>query len=425
MSSHEDDKRSADVDRIAVALNAPDQVPNLISQVNNYGAALIQGDSGARLKLVDAVESLLAAVESPRETIWRYALRNSAGWAAIETAIDVGIFRLLAENNRPKSVQELASATGVDLVLLERIMRHLGAINAVVETKSGEYATNGFSFTLAHTKYSESFLAYAGSMYPANHAILKFLRQNNYQAPTDGHHCPLQLAFNTPDAFFEHLAHNPALNTQFNHLMSVYHQGKASWMDPGFYPVDRLLHQFPTDNNPVLLVDVGGGKGHDLMEFRTKWPDLPGRLILQDQPAVLAEATDLHPSIECMAHDFFTEQPVKGARAYFLHSILHDWADEACHRILEKLKPAMVPGVSRLLLNEYVVADQGAHWQATSLDLTLMGGFAGMERTESQWRRLLNEAGFHILNIYTADRWSESLIECEVASTDDTTRHRL
>ncbi|EHA22159.1 hypothetical protein ASPNIDRAFT_183622, partial [Aspergillus niger ATCC 1015] len=410
----------AEVDRIAVAPNTPDQVPNLISQINSFGLAFTFRQPGARLKLVDAAESLLAAVETPRETIWRYFLRSSTGWAAIETAIDLGIFRLLAEAGQPKSVQELASATGADLdlirnIITERIMRHLGAINVVIETKNGEYTTNGFSFTLAHTKYSDSFPAAMGSMYPPNLTIPKFLRQNHYQNPTDGRHCPLQMAFNTTDAFFEHLAHSPSLNTQFNNFMSVYHQGHASWMDPGFYPVDQLLHQFPTGNNDVLLVDVGGGKGHDLNELCTKWPNLPGRLILQDQPAVLAEATGLHSSIECMAHDFFAEQPVKGARAYFLHSILHDWPDETCHRILDQLKPAMIPGISRLLINEYVVAEQGAHWQTTSLDMTLMAAFAGMERTESQWRRLLGEAGYCILNIWTADRWSESLIECEVA----------
>lgn len=38
-------------------------------------------------------------------------------------------------------------------------MRHLGAIHAIVETKGGEYTTNGFSFTLAHRKYSDSILA--------------------------------------------------------------------------------------------------------------------------------------------------------------------------------------------------------------------------------------------------------------------------
>lgn len=36
-------------------------------------------------------------------------------------------------------------------------MKHLAAINAVIETEAGEYARNGLSHTLAHTKYADSF----------------------------------------------------------------------------------------------------------------------------------------------------------------------------------------------------------------------------------------------------------------------------
>ena len=76
MSLHEDDKRMAEVDRIAVAPNTPEQVPNLISQINRFGLSFTLRQPGARLKLADAAESLLAAVETPRETIWRYFLRS-------------------------------------------------------------------------------------------------------------------------------------------------------------------------------------------------------------------------------------------------------------------------------------------------------------------------------------------------------------
>ncbi|KAG6354382.1 hypothetical protein INS49_004399 [Diaporthe citri] len=37
--------------------------------------------------------------------------------------------------------------------------------------------------------------------------------------------------------------------------------------------------------------------------------------------------------VELQVHDFFTPQPVKGARAYFTRSVLHDWPDEqSCSR---------------------------------------------------------------------------------------------
>jgi hypothetical protein len=67
-----------------------------------------------------------------------------------------------------------------------------------------------------------------------------------------------------------------------------------------------------TDND-VLLVDVGGNQGHDLVRFRKKHPQAPGRLILQDLPAVVAGHTD--ETIEAMAYSFLDPQPVKGESA--------------------------------------------------------------------------------------------------------------
>lgn len=87
----------------------------------------------------------------------------------------------------------------------------------------------------------------------------------------------------------------------------------------------------------------------------------------------------------------------------------------------------MIPGVSRLLINDYVMPDQGAHWQATSQDINMMSILASLERTESQWRQLLTKAGFRVVNVWTVDRWSESLIECEVvaSSASETVRDRF
>lgn len=83
-------------------------------------------------------------------------------------------------------------------------------------------------------------------------------------------------------------------------------------MDSGFYDVPALIKAVGEED--ALLVDMGGSVGHDLSEFRRKWSDAPGRLVLQDLPKVLEQARtmSLHPSIEIMDHDFFTEQPVRG-----------------------------------------------------------------------------------------------------------------
>lgn len=46
--------------------------------------------------------------------------------------------------------------------------------------------------------------------------------------------------------------------------------GKTNWYDPGFYPVsERMITSFDASYSDVLLVDVGGGRGHDVAAFAT------------------------------------------------------------------------------------------------------------------------------------------------------------
>lgn len=90
--------------------------------------------------------------------------------------------------------------------------------------------------------------------------------------------------------------------------------------------------------------------------------------------------------------------------------MLHDWQDEAAVRILSNLREAMQPGYSKVLVYEHVIPEKGASWKSTSLDLTMMGT-ASKERTEAQWREVVDAAGLRISGIWTQEPGSESLIE--------------
>lgn len=98
-----------------------------------------------------------------------------------------------------------------------------------------------------------------------------------------------------------------------------------------------------------------------------------------------------------------------------MHSVLHDWPDNMCHKIISNLLPALRPGYSKVLINENVIPNTGAYWEATSLDLIMMAIGSG-ERTERHWRELLMSAGLRVVKIWTVRGQSgvESLIECEV-----------
>ena len=99
-----------------------------------------------------------------------------------------------------------------------------------------------------------------------------------------------------------------------------------------------------------------------------------------------------------------------------MRSILHDWPDDKCTEILANLKLAMTPKYSKLLINEYVIPDTGAHWISTALDMLMMATFSSRERSEQNWRRILEGVGFRILKIWTPEPGAESLIEAEVAA---------
>ncbi|OQE29095.1 hypothetical protein PENFLA_c004G01297 [Penicillium flavigenum] len=406
---------STDIEGLALSSNLPDTVPDLLQTVASHGKDLIDQDPEARLKLLEAARSLTYALETPREAIIRHCWSESTSYAALETAVDINLFSALGTDDKPKTVAELAEATSVDPTLLGRLMKHLAAIGTITETGYNEYCPTGFSKVLTVERYSDAFPLMTHRFTKGIMALPAFLKKNNYQNPTSPTDTAFQMGYETDMGFFGHVQQEPLTAKQFNNHMSVYAQGRVRWMDPGFYPVqEQLIDGVTIGEDNVLLVDVGGSFGHDLSDFRRKWPGLPGRLVLQDLPEVVASVKDLHPSIEVTSHDFFTEQPVSGARAYYMHSVLHDWPDELCRKILANTVAAMRPGYSKVLVNENVIPDTGAYWETTSLDLIMMEIGSG-ERTERQWHALLESAGLKIIKIWTAQRGVESLIECELA----------
>lgn len=180
-------------------------------------------------------------------------------------------------------------------------------------------------------------------------------------------------------------------------------------------PVSDILAGATDDPDATLLVDIGGSAGHDVIAFHAAFPDLPGRLVLQDLPSIISSLPpDFPADIQAMGHDAFTPQPVQHAKAYYLHHVLHDWPDAQCREILSNIVPAMKKGYSRILLNEIVVPDVGADWFATSVDMIMLATHAAQERTESKWRELVEGVGLRVVRVWDCEGSSEKLIEVDL-----------
>lgn len=149
---------------------------------------------------------------------------------------------------------------------------------------------------------------------PSFSATVQYLAETQYKNPQDLKNSPFQLGHNTKLSFFEYLGTHPKQAQQFNNFMGLYAQGRPRWLDPGHYPIrERLVEGADTDPNSVFMVDVGGGKGHDITLFQKLYKDIiPGRLVLQDMPTVIQQAGELPAGIEGTPHDFFKPNPVVG-----------------------------------------------------------------------------------------------------------------
>lgn len=252
-----------------------------------------------------------------------------------------------------------------------------------------------------------------------------FLQKGHYSCPTDPKDGLVQFAFDTEQSAFDYLGSDPSLLADFNITMEAAAGKRIKWTE--WYPVQsRLLDGALEDT--VLMVDVGGGDGHDILHFSSKFPN-SGRLVLEDLGAVTEGIEKLDESIEKISYDFFTEQPIKGkcfsltllnakrvnkcigARVYFYHHIFHDWSDDYCHKILQRVAAAMTPGYSKLLINDMLVPEQGASKYQAGADISMMAFSGGMERTKSQWRALLETAGFQIVEFWEPAGEGDGIIE--------------
>lgn len=140
--------------------------------------------------------------------------------------------------------------------------------------------------------------------------MLEHFRVHGYKCPTNSRNCPYNWAFATNLSYFQHLDQYPERQRDFHDFMTGNRAARKHWID--WFPVEsELLPATPTDENDTLLVDVGGGKGHDLERFLRQYPQTKGRLVLQDLPSALGTIQQLSSDIQSMPHDFFTPQPVK------------------------------------------------------------------------------------------------------------------
>lgn len=146
------------------------------------------------------------------------------------------------------------------------------------------------------------------------------MKRTGYKDPVDELHTAFQDAWNTSLHAFQWFGENPGHLAHFNEYMALRRRPELSWLS--VYPVIQRVQGWDAkDNSRAIYVNIGGGIGHQCKQFKEKYSNLPGRVILQDLPHSIAEALPT-PGVENMEHDFFQPQPITGEFSQTLSIIL-------------------------------------------------------------------------------------------------------
>lgn len=124
--------------------------------------------------------------------------------------------------------------------------------------------------------------------------------------------------------------------------------------------------------------------------------------MLFDLPAGLAEAeatlaaAGVAERCQILAGDLFVSVPAD-ADAYLLEQVLHDWDDERAAAILRRVRAAMADD-ARLLILERMLGEL----PTLLVDLVMLTVNGGRERTERDFRALLDAAGLELVGVSDA-----------------------
>lgn len=160
----------------------------------------------------------------------------------------------------------------------------------------------------------------------------------------------------------------------------------------------------PASSVDTIIVDMGGGNGHELLEFRRRFPKSshPGRVLVQDLPSTF-DHVDISAleaqGVEVMPHNFFKPQPVTGAQFFYLASIIHDWSDIDAAVIFNNIKPALKINHSSILVIDLVVPEEKVPWWHAMLDITLLALMCGKQRNRKQLADIVEGCGLKVLSV--------------------------
>jgi SAM-dependent methyltransferase len=309
-------------------------------------------------------------VSSPPEAVLWELMRGAMATKALGLAADLAIADALAEGPRPAT--EVAAETGADAAALRRVLRALASNGVFAEVEAGVFANTGASELLRSGEPWQAFAhLFGGSWYAAVGGL-----DVQTTAPSFSRVHGLD--------FWSWLARHPAERAAFDRAMEDGKEQRAELLAGLEWRGDETV------------VDVGGGNGSLLVELLARRPGLQG--IVVDLPETRRDEAELAARGISFAAGSFFERVPRGD-VYVLGTVLHNWDDDSACRILATIRQCAPAGAGVLVI-DWVVSPGDETQPAKWLDLLMLALVGGRERTEADWRALLERAGLQVESIH-------------------------
>ncbi|CAF1015960.1 unnamed protein product [Rotaria magnacalcarata] len=162
--------------------------------------------------------------------------------------------------------------------------------------------------------------------------------------------------------------------------------------------------------------DIGGATGCLAITACKANPNL--QAIIFDLPRIEKHAVqyinqtsaDIRNRIIFQSGDFFRD-PLPRADLFTLGRILHDWNDEKCQILVEKIYRALPEMNGAILIAEkLLVEDKSGPVTANMQDLNMLVATAGRERTCPEYKELLEKVGFKNIKCFWTGTYLDAII---------------
>ncbi len=314
---------------------------------------------------------------------------------SIYVAAELGVADLLADG--PKSIDELAQATATHGPSLYRVLRALAGVGLFAEDESGRFSLTPPAEFL-QTDFPDS----------VRSSVMLFGEEWHWRLWGD-----LLYSVKTGEPAFEHLYEKGFFEfyNEDPEFAKTSSESKTSMVSRA--SASLLANYDFSSIAKVVEIGVAGGYASTLISLLKANPNIKG--VLMDFPPVvsgakpLIEAAGLAERCELIAGNCVESVP-SGGNAYILMFVVHNWDDERAIKILKNCHQVMAEE-GKLLLVEMIMPKGNDPFVGKLVDLeSLLLTPGGYERTEAQYRSLLDAAGFKIAQIIPTQS-ANSIIE--------------